>query len=278
MRHFFIKKESIHQGTALITGREARHVGRVLRRGVGDTLFLLDEDGWEYQAVITATTARGVEVRLLAANPPRKPFPVTITLAQAVPKAHKMDFIVQKATELGVSSLIPFFSERTGPRVPDERLHKKWVRWQTIAREATKQCGRMDVPRVETVLTFRECITRQYNNVLKILLWEDEKNNRLRDVLQGSDKWENIILLVGPEGGFTAEEVASAGENGFVSVSLGRSILRTETVSLYLLSVLHYELESGSLFPSRDGSGGTIKQPRLAETRAGREEHEMPKV
>jgi 16S rRNA (uracil1498-N3)-methyltransferase len=243
MRHFFINKNTIKDNTVVITGSEARHVGRVLRRGIGDTLYLLDEDGWEYQAVITAKTSQLVEVRLLAKNPPQKPSPIKITLGQAVPKAHKMDYIVQKATELGVASVIPFISSRTGPRLPDERLQKKCHRWQKIALEATKQCGRKDVPTVETIVTFEELITIRYNNVLKIILWEDEKNRRLKEVLQNSKQCQNIILLIGPEGGFTAEEIEWARKRGFISISLGRCILRTETVGLYLLSVLHYELE-----------------------------------
>jgi 16S rRNA (uracil1498-N3)-methyltransferase len=244
MRHFFIKKNSIKHDSAVITGSEARHVGRVLRRGVGDTLYLLDEDGWEYQAVITAKTSQRVEVQLLAKHPPQKPSPIKITLGQAVPKAHKMDYIVQKATELGVDSVIPFFSARTGPRLPDERLHNRRHRWQKIALEATKQCGRKDVPTVETIVTFEEIIHKRYNNVLKIILWEDEKNRRLKEVLQSSNQCQNIILLIGPEGGFTAEEIEGAKKHDFVSVSLGRFILRTETVGLYLLSVLHYEREN----------------------------------
>jgi 16S rRNA (uracil1498-N3)-methyltransferase len=97
---------------------------------------------------------------------------------------------------------------------------------------------------VETIVTFEELINKRYNNVLKIILWEDEKYSRLKEVLQNSKQWQNIMLLIGPEGGFTAEEIEWARERGFISVSLGRCILRTETVGLYLLSVLHYELEN----------------------------------
>ena len=249
MRHFFIKKSSIKDDTAVIDGSEARHIGRVLRRGVGDSLYLLDEDGGEYQAVITSQTSQQVEVKLLEKLPPREPSSISVILGQAVPKAHKMDYIVQKATELGVDSVIPFFSSRTGPRLPDDRLRKKYHRWQKIALEATKQCGRKDVPRVETIVTFEEIINKRYNNVLKIILWEDEKNRRLKDVLQNGMQCRNIVLLIGPEGGFTPEEVALAKKGGFLSVSLGRNILRTETVALYLLSVLHYERENSSLSP-----------------------------
>lgn len=246
MQHFFIKKSSIRQDTAVITGSDAHHAGKVLRCAVGDTLYLLDEEGWEYQGVITGKTAQRIDLKLFARNPPQKTLTVSITLGQAVPKAHKMDYIIQKATELGVSSVIPFLSSRTGPRLPDERLQKRCQRWQKIALEATKQCGRRDMPVVESIVSFEELINKGYNNLLKIILWEDEKNRRLKEVLRNSGKFQNLILLVGPEGGFSAGEIERARQHGFLSVSLGRSILRTETVALYLLSVLHYELENMS--------------------------------
>ena len=249
MRHFFIKKSSIKDNTAVIDGSEARHILRVLRRGAGDSLYLLDEDGGEYQAVITAHTSQQVEVRLLEKLPPRELSSTRVILAQAVPKAQKMDHIVQKATELGVDSVIPFFSSRTGPRLSDDRLQKKCHRWQKIALESTKQCGRKDVATVEPIVRVEEIIEKRYNNILKIILWEDEKNRRLQDVLQNGKQCRNIMLLIGPEGGFTAEEVSLAKEGGFLSVSLGRNILRTETVSLYLLSILHYEREKMSHSP-----------------------------
>ena len=242
MRHFVIEKKDIQDDRAIITGSEARHIGRVLRRDVGDSLYLIDENGSEYHAVITAKTSKAVKVHLLEKYPSRKESSIKVVLGQALPKSDKMDYIVQKATELGVNTIVPFFSSRTVPRLNGERQEKKCQRWQKIAIEATKQCGRKVVPRVEGIVNFEEIIEKWDHNSLKIILWEDEKNNRLQEVLKNVQEFKKVILLVGPEGGFTSEEVSVASDRGFRSAGLGRFILRTETVGIYLLSVLHYEL------------------------------------
>jgi 16S rRNA (uracil1498-N3)-methyltransferase len=242
MKFAIIERKNIKNDKALITGSEARHVGRVLRLKVGDTINLLDEMGWEYRGVITDKKTQAIEVRVLEKYPPRKESPIKIVLGQALPKAQKMDYIVQKATELGVDSIIPFFSSRTVPILDRNRQEKKGKRWEKIVLEATKQCGRTVIPQVEKIHTFEEVIRIGDDNSLKIILWEDEKNYRLHKVLKNLQQFKKIIILVGPEGGFTQEEVASARDHGFFSVGLGNSILRTETAGVYLLSVLHYKL------------------------------------
>ena len=241
MRRFFLEKNNIREDKATIRGSEARHIGRVLRLGVGDTLYLLDEDGCEYQAIIIAKSSKAVEVELLRKNPPRDDSQITVILGQALPKAQKMDYIVQKATELGVSTIIPFFSKRTVPSLDGERLKKRLGRWQKIALEATKQCGRLVVSRIEDIVPFEEVVKRYSDNSLKIILWEDEKNIKLKEVLRRNQPPQNVIFLIGPEGGFTDDEVDIAREAGFQSVSLGRYILRTETAGLCLLGILQYE-------------------------------------
>ena len=242
MRHFIIEQKSIQDDKAIITGSEARHVSRVLRRDVGDRLNLVDEHGVEYLAVIISKNQQDLEVKLLEKYPPPKESPIKVLLGQALPKARKMDYIVQKATELGVHTIIPFFSTRTVPRLHGERQEKKCERWQKIALEASKQCGRKIIPKVEEILTFEEIIENWEDNSLKIILWEDEKNNRLHTVLKNLQQFKKIVVLVGPEGGFTDKEIAAARERTFQSAGLGSSILRTETAAVYLLSVLHYEL------------------------------------
>ncbi len=241
MRRFFLEKNNIRENKATIRGSEARHIGRVLRLGVGDTLYLLDEDGCEYQAIIIAKSSKAVEVELLKKNPPRDDSTITVILGQALPKAQKMDYIVQKATELGVSTIIPFFTVRTVISLDDQRSKKRQGRWQKIAMEATKQCGRLVVPRIEDVMPFKEVLKKYSDNLLKIILWEDEKNIKLKEVLKRNQPPQNVIFLIGPEGGFTDDEVDIAGEAGFQSVSLGRYILRTETAGLCLLGILQYE-------------------------------------
>ena len=241
MRRFFLEKNRVNESKATIRGSEAKHIGRVLRLGVGDTLYLLDENGWEYKAEIISKSSKLVEVELLKKSPPREDSSITVVLGQALPKAKKMDFIVQKATELGVSTIIPFFSERTIPSLDDKQLKKRRIRWKRIALEATKQCGRLVVPQIEEMLPFKEILKEWSDNSLKIILWEDEKNIKLKQVLSDNQPQQKVIILIGPEGGFTAEEVDMARQAGFKSVSLGKYILRTETVGLCLLNILQYE-------------------------------------
>ena len=241
MRRFFLEKNRVKESKATIRGSEAKHIGRVLRLGVGDTLYLLDENGWEYKAEIISKSSKLVEVELLKKSPPRDDSSIIVVLGQALPKAKKMDFIVQKATELGVSTIIPFFSERTIPSLDDKQLKKRRIRWKRIAAEATKQCGRLVVPQIEEMLPFKEILKEWSDNSLKIILWEDEKNIKLKQVLSENQPHQKVIILIGPEGGFTAEEVDMARQAGFKSVSLGKYILRTETVGLCLLNILQYE-------------------------------------
>ncbi|KPJ56315.1 MAG: hypothetical protein AMJ42_05470 [Deltaproteobacteria bacterium DG_8] len=241
MRRFFLDKNRIGGGRAILDGSEARHVGKVLRLGVGDTLYLLDGDGWEYQAVITSKSSKIVEVEIVKKIPPRKDSSITITLGQSLAKAQKMDYIVQKATELGVSTIIPFFSARSVSSLDDERSQRRRIRWQRIAIEATKQCGRAVVPHIEAVVPFKKVLEKWDDNSLKIMLWEDEKNVKLKDVLKKTQPSPKAIFLVGPEGGFTPDEVEMAKNTGFQTVGLGRYILRTETAGICLLGILQYE-------------------------------------
>lgn len=241
MRRFFLEKNTIQDGKATIRGSEARHIGRVLRLGVGDTVYLLDENGWEYKANIISKRSNLVEVELLKKNPPIADPSLTVVLGQALPKAKKMDFIVQKATELGVTTILPFFSERTIPSLNDEQINKRRIRWKKIAQEATKQCGRSVVPQIGDMLSFKDMLKECDDNSLKIILWEDEKDIKLKQVLSNDEPYQKVIILIGPEGGFTIEEVDIARRAGFTSVRLGKHILRTETVGLCLLAILQYE-------------------------------------
>ena len=241
MRRFFLERNMIGKGKAILNGGEARHIGKVLRLGIGDTLYFLDESGWEYQTVITSKSSKIVEVEIVKKSPPQKDSSITITLGQSLPKAQKMDYIVQKATELGVSSIIPFLSTRSVLSLDEERSKRKRIRWQKIALEATKQCGRVVVPQIEAIVPFKEILEKCDDNSLKIMLWEDEKSNKLKDVLKNTQPLPKVIFLVGPEGGFTPEEVDMAIHADFQTVSLGRYILRTETAGICLLGILQYE-------------------------------------
>jgi 16S rRNA (uracil1498-N3)-methyltransferase len=148
--------------------------------------------------------------------------------------------LIQKATELGVKEIIPFFSSRSIPLLEKSRRLKRHHRWEKIAIEASKQCGRGVVPKVELVKDYPDMLRTASTDSLRLILWENEGVN-LREVLEGSKERKKIFFVIGPEGGFSQDEVEKAKRAGFVAVTLGRRILRAETASLCLLSILQYE-------------------------------------
>jgi 16S rRNA (uracil1498-N3)-methyltransferase len=154
-----------------------------------------------------------------------------------------MDFIIQKATELGVDRIIPFQSARSVSRLTDDKKRQKALRWQKIAVEAARQCGRADVPVISPCLDFLEMIRDEGRKVFKIIFWEEETRCGIRDVLnqKHTELADEFFVIVGPEGGFLKEEVNQAREAGFQSVSLGRQILRVETAALAIMAIIQYE-------------------------------------
>jgi 16S rRNA (uracil1498-N3)-methyltransferase len=219
-----------------------RYVKSVLRMKKGDCLTLFDGTGWEYEAVVKQISTDGIDVEVTKKSRSRDRG-ICITLMQSLPKANKMDFIVQKATELGADRIIPFQSARSIPRLTSEKASLRITRWQNIAVEAVRQCGRADIPEVNDILSFEEAISWPVHETLKVIFWEEESGRGIKQVLcdERYDGIRNISVIVGPEGGFTKEEVSSAVEKGFVSVSLGKQVLKVETAVLAILSIIQYE-------------------------------------
>jgi 16S rRNA (uracil1498-N3)-methyltransferase len=208
----------------------------------GDRLILFDGAGWEYETVIQEFLSDGIAVDVLrkVKVPDRN---IKIELYQALPKAGKMDFIVQKATELGADKIIPFLSSRSIPQLTAEKATLKISRWLTIASEAAKQCGRADIPEISDILSFNKMLAYPEKEALKIFFWEEESEKGIKDVLHDMkhEMVKRIAVVIGPEGGFAREEVRKAVEMGFISVSLGRNILKVETAALTILSIIQYE-------------------------------------
>ena len=153
-----------------------------------------------------------------------------------------MELIIQKATELGVSSIVPFKSRRSVSLAERERKQPKAHRWQSIATRAAKQSRRGRVPLLEPYCDFSEALQYAEGNDLKIILWEKGNENPLRDVLRSRGNCGRVAMMVGPEGGFEPEEVRRAQEEGFIPVTLGQRIMRTETAAIVLVGILQYEL------------------------------------
>jgi 16S rRNA (uracil1498-N3)-methyltransferase len=240
MRRFFINREAIRDGSACITGNLFRHMIKVLRLKIGTRVIFTDEEGSQYTGVISS-----IEKSVLTATIEKtmhgqcSETGVPITLFQGLPKGNKMEFILQKGTELGVSEIIPFVASRSIPRPAREREEERIVRWRRIALEAARQSNRSMSPNISPVVDFSQIPVISPQPV-KLLLWEKEKSNRLKTVLSGMPAPESIAVMVGPEGGLTEGEAETAVENGFIPVTMGSRILRTETAAIAILAILQF--------------------------------------
>jgi 16S rRNA (uracil1498-N3)-methyltransferase len=241
MPRFFVEKKNIFDDIIIVEADEARHISRALRLSVGDSLSLFDKAGYRYKGVIVRKTQRHIEVKVIKKTLPKKQGLSGIILCQAIAKGKKMDIIVQKSTELGVSEIITFYSARTIPQWDYDKAHQKVHHWKKIIIASMKQSGATHTPILRETVNFRELICRDYPDYLKLIFWEEETEQKLKNVLTDKTISKSIIFLVGPEGGFSTKEIEMARESGFQPVGLGDSILRTETVSLTILSILQYE-------------------------------------
>jgi len=240
MRRFFVPPEVFADGCATISGDLFRHMVKVLRLKPGAGVLLADGNGAEFTGIIDSV---GKERLVVTLQESREVAPVAavpcITLFQGLPKGDKLEFILQKTTELGVAEVIPFAAARSVPRIRKGEEAEKVARWQRIVQEAARQSERSSVPQVSLAGSMAEVVNMSGHGV-KFLLWEGEKVNRLKDTLAGLAKPETIALIVGPEGGLTAEEAAIATDNGFIPVSLGPRIVRTETAGLAMMAILQF--------------------------------------
>lgn len=224
---------------ACIRGDEARHIEKVLRLGPGDSLELFDADGSVYQAVIESLHREEVFVRILARLSGAVDMDAQIVLCQAVVKSQKMDAIIEKCTELGATGFRPFFAHRSIPRWDAGKAAARVQHWNNIARAAVKQSGARRLPTVEPLLSFSEMLTRQFPDCERAMLWENERKQPFRGLLAGCGR--KIVLMVGPEGGFTPDEADEAAQHGFQVCGLGERILRAETAAIVAVGCAAYE-------------------------------------
>lgn len=242
MRRFFVDEILKSQGSFAITGAEAKHIARVLRMGPGERIVLMDKTGGRFQAAIEKVDRHQVLVTLEKPLPAPASSPVHITLCQALLKSHAMDLVMEKTSELGVDRVLPYFAERTVVNVERDKGHGKVRRWQEIAQSAAKQSDRAQPAEIRPICTLKDLLALlREEPAMKILLWEQEATRSLKDFLCSNSPASRVLALVGPEGGFTEREVKEAREAGFTSVSLGARILRAETASISLVTIIQYE-------------------------------------
>ena len=238
MRRFFC--DNIADSTAIISGDDAHHITRVLRMKPGDALSLCDGAGIEYDAVITSASPEAVVCALGANHESTVEPPVRITLFQCLPKTGKMETIVQKCTELGVSAVVPVVSARCVV-IPNKDFEKKRERYNRVALEAAKQSRRAVVPQVLPLIELKNVDPRQFDRFL--VAYEEEGAHSLKAALQQANSPKTIAILIGPEGGLEESEVERLLQFGATAVSLGKRILRTETAGMAMLAQILYEVE-----------------------------------
>jgi 16S rRNA (uracil1498-N3)-methyltransferase len=238
MARFYVPHPHVDGGVLRVEGTEARHIRKVLRLKAGDPVTIFDGSAKEYDGCIVELGPSFVLVRVEKACSPQKDSPLEITLAQSLLKGEKMDYLIQKATELGVKEIVPFFSSRSVPLLERSKRQERHHRWERIGMEASKQCGRAILPVVRSLQDYDEMLRFVPGDALRFILWEKE-GTVLKQALKRSA--EKIFFIVGPEGGLSETEVEASKKAGFIPVTLGKRIVRAETASLCLLSILQYE-------------------------------------
>ncbi|MBV9270791.1 MAG: 16S rRNA (uracil(1498)-N(3))-methyltransferase [Candidatus Eremiobacteraeota bacterium] len=235
---FFVEGIYEEGATVALDCGDAHKILHVLRLGTGDAIRIVDSSGSEFEATV-AEDPDGLVARVTARVATNSAGgSVALTIAQAIPKAQKMEYVVEKASELGVASIVPFASERTVVR---EFSENKVERWRRVARSSAEQCGRSHIMEVAEPVSFAELLCRFGAYDVVLFPWEGSDPEPLRDVMPALlARAKRVMAVIGPEGGFSHGEAAGARDAGARVVSLGTRILRTETAGLYVAAVVDF--------------------------------------
>ena len=237
MQKFIISHTEKIPFNATITGPDARHMAKVLRMKINGILALTDGNGMDYTARITSICPSEVKCHVFEQTQSLSEPPVDITLCSGMLKDNKMDLIIKHVTQLGITRWIPFYCQRSVPKPNRTRIEKRLERWQTIARESVKQCGRSRLPEICLPVDFEKLMTVTTPGTFKIAFWE-EATAPLRGIT--TPDHGPAVILIGPEGGFSETEIQSAQAHGFSEYSLGPRILRAETAAISACTLLQH--------------------------------------
>ncbi len=245
MYHFFADQTDISDRDIYIRGDDYNHIKNVLRMHPGEVISVSDGvSGKEYRCHIEDFTAEAVHCRLDFIKEADTELPVRVLLFQSLPKSDKMEFVIQKAVELGAAEIIPVASERCVVKLDEKKAAAKVKRWKGIAEAAAKQSNRGIVPEVTEVMDFDTALTYAGKCDVRLIPYElAEDFEKTRQITDGIKEGQSAAVFIGPEGGYAEEEIAKAQERGVIPITLGRRILRTETAALVVLSWLVYKLE-----------------------------------
>ncbi len=247
MQHFFIRSDQAIGGFVRIDGADVNHIVNVLRMKPGEAFMASDGCGMEYYCIIESFDDECVTAKIAYRQEEHQELPCHITLYQGLPKADKMELIIQKTVELGVFRIVPVRMKRCVVKLDEKKAVGKRTRWQAIAEAAAKQSKRGYIPEVALPMSFSEAMKEAAGAAVKLFPYElaggKSPMELTRKKLSSIQPGQSIAIFIGPEGGFDETEVALAKETGYEPITLGRRILRTETTGMYVLSVLGYLLE-----------------------------------
>ena len=245
MYQFFVEPSQIQGTRVVITGSDVNHIKNVLRMQPGEEIAVSNgEDGKEYRCGIEELYEDEIVCTLRFVKEDGVELPSKIYLFQGLPKADKMELIVQKAVELGIYEIIPVSTKRAVVKLDEKKAKTKIARWQTISEAAAKQSKRRIVPQIRTVMSFKEAVAYAKDMQIKLIPYElADGMEKTREIIGSLKPGEDIAIFIGPEGGFEENEIQTALDNGIESITLGKRILRTETAGFTILSWIMYQLE-----------------------------------
>ena len=243
MYHFFVSEEQINGENAYIEGSDVNHIVNVLRMKPEEELLISVKGDWDYLCKIVDIETDRVNLKVLESMEQRE-LPVNITLLQGIPKSDKLEMIIQKAVELGVNEIIPVKTKRVVVKIDEKKAGAKVSRWNAIAESAAKQSKRSIIPKVSEPMSIDNALEIVKDFGVKLIPYENADGiDKTRKILDGMDKTKDIVVFIGPEGGFEEAEVERIKNSGFEVITLGKRILRTETAGLALLSNIMIRLE-----------------------------------
>ncbi|WP_066257703.1 16S rRNA (uracil(1498)-N(3))-methyltransferase [Neobacillus drentensis] len=246
MQRYFVKQRA-NGNRFLIDEEDRHHIVKVMRMQLGDQIICVDQEGKQAVCALAEITDTSVVADVVQWMETVSELPISITIASGLPKGDKLEWIIQKGTELGAHRFLPFSAARSVVKWDEKKASKKIDRWQKIAKEAAEQSHRAFLPEVLSAISFKELLTKSKNFHYKIVAFEEESRNGETSVfaatLKKMNKGDSLLLVFGPEGGLTDAEVEQLRENDFAICGLGPRILRTETAPLYTLAAISYHFE-----------------------------------
>lgn len=247
MQRYFVKEQYWENGIVHIEGNDAHHIQRVMRYQIGDRIICVQAGKKAYICQIEAMTKKSVKVIIEEELRENRELPVHVTIAQAIPTGNKLDFILQKGTELGAAQFMLYNSERATAKWDEKKAKQKRPRLETIVKEASEQAARIHIPEISLPLTLQNVLAQKSNFTHVAFAYEEEAKKddytSIATFLHDVKENDELLICIGPEGGFAKNEVKLFQSEQFRPIRLGKRILRTETAALYTLAAISYQFE-----------------------------------